>query len=197
VQGVVITGGIGTGKSTVCRRLRALGVEVIDADSIAHALLQEHHQEIEQLFTKACVEEGIVNRKVLGEIVFSDPKARKQLEALLHPKIHRAMMEAWEACRQSGQLCVLDVPLYYETKSVYAGFKVALVYAPKAAQYARVKQRDGLSDAAIKARLEAQIDSEHKRQWAEYVIDNSRDEAHLEEEILRFYRWLKECNASE
>ncbi|MBE0495779.1 MAG: dephospho-CoA kinase [Campylobacterales bacterium] len=195
MQGVIITGGIGTGKSTVCRRLRALGVEVIDADTIAHTLLQAHYQEIEQLFGKACVEEGVVNRKTLGEIVFSDVRARKALEALLHPKIHRAMMDAWRVFQKAGQLCVLDIPLYYETQSVYEGFKVALVYAPKAAQYARVKQRDELSDAAIHARLEAQLDIEQKRQWAEYVIDNSRDEAHLEEEIQRFYRWLKECNA--
>lgn len=195
VRDVVITGGIGTGKSTVCKGLEALGVCILDADTLAHQILQAHHRDIARLFGEVCVEEGVVNRTKLGAIVFADPKARQRLEAFVHPKVHAGLMEAFLACKAQKKLCVLDIPLYYETRSVYEGFCVAVVYAPKALQLARVCARNGWDEETAMLRINAQLDIEQKRQWADYVIDNSQDLPHLEREIAAFYRWLKEEDA--
>ncbi len=191
----VITGGIGTGKSTVCKKLRDFGVIILDADALAHELLQEHHRQIATLFGEACVEQGVVNRAKLGAIVFADSAARERLEAFLHPKVHAGLMEAFLACKAQKKLCVLDIPLYYETRSAYKGFCVAVVYAPRALQLARVCARNGWDEETAMLRINAQLDIEQKRQWADYVIDNSQDLSHLEREIAAFYRWLKEEDA--
>jgi len=196
VRDCVITGGIGTGKSTVCKRLRDFGVAVLDADVLAHELLQEHHREVAAIFGETCVEDGVVNRAKLGAVVFTDSQARKSLEALLHPKVHAGLMEAFLTCKAQKKPCVLDIPLYYETQSVYEGFDVAVVYAPKRLQLERLCARNNWDEATALLRIEAQLDSEQKRQWADYVIDNSQDLAHLEKEIAAFCRWLKEENVS-
>ena len=196
MRDVVITGGIGTGKSTVCKALQALGVHILDADLLAHQLLQEHYRDIASLFGEACVEQGVVNRAKLATVVFADPKARRILEELLHPKVHAGLMEAFLTCKAQKKLCVLDIPLYYETQSVYEGFSIAVVYAPQVLQLRRVRARNGWSQETAMLRINAQLDIEQKRQWADYVIDNSQDLAHLQKEIAAFYRWLKEDNAS-
>lgn len=85
---VVLTGSIGTGKSTVLKVFTSFGFDTIDADNVAHQVLQEQAEKIASMFGTAVVREGVVDRKALGEIVFSDSNKRKDLESLLHPLIY-------------------------------------------------------------------------------------------------------------
>lgn len=197
MRNVVITGGIGTGKSTVCRLLEQWGVVVLDADTTAHQLLDEHADWVTKTFGAACVSEGKVNRQALGAIVFSDPQARATLEAFLHPKIRTRLLEAKKTCEAKGEQCVLDIPLFYETQGAYPNAVVAVVYATPAQQKARVMARNRWSEEEALARIGAQLPIEEKRQKADFVITNTADKAALVEEVKRFYAWLKDKNASE
>lgn len=191
----IITGGIGTGKSTVCAKLAQMGVEIIDADAIAHEVLDENAQKLANIFGKNCLKEGRINRKALGEIVFNDPQKRKMLESFMHPIIHERILEQWKSNQKSNQECILDIPLYFESKNRYEGFYIVVVYATKEQQFERLKGRDGLGEKAIQKRLEAQWPIEKKRQNADWVVDNSKDLVNLEKQIQSLYKWLKESNA--
>jgi len=191
----IITGGIGTGKSTVCSRLSKMGVEIIDADAIAHQVLDEKAQKIATLFGADCLDGKKVNRKKLGEIVFDDAQKRKILEDFLHPIIHERILSSWQTCQKNNQDCILDIPLYFESKNRYDDFKIVVVYATKEQQFERLKKRDGLSDSAIQKRLKAQWPIEKKRQNADWIVDNSKDYSTLGVQIESLYRWLKESNA--
>lgn len=187
----IITGGIGTGKSTVCKKLASLGVKIIDADLIAHHVLDEKANDIARIFGQNCLKKGKIDRKVLGEIVFNDPHKRKILEAFLHPIIHKRILEDWKKYSDSGQDCILDIPLYFESKNRYDGFLIIVVYATKEQQFERLRKRDDLGDIPIQKRLDAQWPIEKKRQNADWVVDNSKDMASLEVQIESLYKWLK------
>jgi dephospho-CoA kinase len=188
----IITGGIGTGKSTVCAKLALKGVKIIDADAIAHKVLDEKAHRIGELFGKDCVVDGRVNRKILGEIVFSDPLKREVLEELIHPIVRKRLFDKWEIHLKNKEDAILDIPLYFESKQRYDGFFIVVVYASQQQQKERLAKRDGLDDMAIQKRLDAQWPIEKKRQNAHWVVDNSGDLNALEIQIQSLYKWLKE-----
>jgi len=192
----IITGGIGTGKSTVCKKLAQMGVRIIDADSIAHEILDEESLKIGQMFGDECVSNMKVVRKKLGEIVFSDPAKRKALEEFIHPIVRKRIYEQWRECQENREDCILDIPLYFEGKHRYNGFFVIVVYATLQQQRQRLKERDGLDEQAIQKRLDAQWPIEEKCKNAHWVVDNSGDLSALDLEVKRLYRWLKESNAN-
>jgi len=169
---IALTGGIATGKSTVVKLFREKGFRVIDADKIAHEVLDAQHREIAEMFSKDFVKEGKVDRKLLGSIVFSDPEKRKALEGLLHPLIYDRIAEASEKLDKRAEPYLVDIPLFYEGGR-YAIEKVVVVYARKEQQLERVMQRDGYDKKEALARIESQIDIEEKRENASYVINNS------------------------
>ncbi|HIP18292.1 MAG TPA: dephospho-CoA kinase [Sulfurovum sp.] len=169
---IALTGGIATGKSTVVKLFREKGFRVIDADKIAHEVLDAQHREIAEMFSKDFVKEGKVDRKLLGSIVFSDPEKRKALEGLLHPLIYDRIAEASEKLDKRAEPYLVDIPLFYEGGR-YAIEKVVVVYARKEQQLERVMQRDGYDKKEALARIESQIDIEEKRKNASYVINNS------------------------
>jgi len=169
---IALTGGIATGKSTVVKLFREKGFRVIDADKIAHEVLDAQHREIAEMFGKDFVKEGKVDRKLLGSIVFSDPVKRKALEGLLHPLIYDRIAEASEKLDKRAEPYLVDIPLFYEGGR-YAIEKVVVVYARKEQQLERVMQRDGYDKKEALARIESQIDIEEKRKNASYVINNS------------------------
>jgi len=169
---IALTGGIATGKSTVVKLFREKGFRVIDADKIAHEVLDAQHREIVEMFGKDFAKEGKVDRKLLGSIVFSDPVKRKALEGLLHPLIYDRIAEASEKLDKRAEPYLVDIPLFYEGGR-YAIEKVVVVYARKEQQLERVMQRDGYNKKEALARIESQIDIEEKRKNASYVINNS------------------------
>ena len=181
---VALTGGIATGKSTVIKLLSDKGFRVIDADKIAHEILDTQHIKIVEMFGEAFVEEGKVDRKMLGNMVFSDPVKRKALESLLHPLIYDKIAEASEKLDKRTEPYIVDIPLFYEGGR-YAIEKVIVVYATKEQQLERVMQRDGYDRKEALSRIESQIDIEQKRENASYVIDNSTNLRDLEYETER------------
>lgn len=177
-----LTGGIATGKSTVVKRMAECGFRMIDADKIAHEVLDEEAEQIKTLFGEAFVENGKVNRKKLGALVFSDAEKRKALEALLHPIIYKKIAAASEKLDRRAEPYLVDIPLFYEGGR-YAIANVIVVYAKPEQQLERAMKRDGLSREEAQARIDAQIDINEKRDNAMYVIDNSGSLAQLMSEI--------------
>ena len=210
---IVITGSIGSGKSTVCEILRELGFEIIDADKISHCVLDRCAAQVAEIFGAQYVvqkdvqaanlnphaefddsrdEENLtdsrafVDRKKLGELVFKNPAELAKLEALLHPKIAAEILSQAQALEAKGKLYFVDIPLFFEGKRYEFFDKVAVVYAPKEMLIARVMTRNGLDHAAAKHRVELQIDIEQKRTMADFVIDNSGDLQNLRDETGSF-----------
>jgi len=183
---IALTGGIASGKSTVCNLLRLYGLRIIDADAIARQMLDAESDAVSKLFGKEYVVDGKVDRKALGRLIFSNKDARKKLEELLHPKI-RAEIErqSEEQDRLKGPY-IVDIPLFYETGS-YPIEKVIVVYAPREIQKSRLMDREGLSDEEAEARLNAQIDIEEKKKLATWVIDNSKNLKHLQQETEHIF----------
>ena len=181
---IALTGGIATGKSTTAKIFAQEGFTVIDADRIAHRVLDEAADEVAGLFGREVLREGGVNRKVLGSIVFGDTQKRKALESLLHPLIYDEILRLSGREEQKKKPYLIDIPLFFETAR-YNIPRVIVVYARKAQQIERAMQRDGLGREDVESRLAAQIDIEEKKNRATYLIDNSRDETQLRSETMR------------
>ncbi len=160
---------------------------MLDADKIAHQLLDKHALEIQALFAEDILNAGRVNRPKLGEIVFADATKRHQLEGFIHPKVRQELLEQAQSLEGHHQPYFLDIPLYYEVEGVksYGITQVVLVYAPREVQIKRVAQRDGLGANQIAQRLNAQMDIEIKKSLSPLVLDNSKDLKHLQQEIDR------------
>lgn len=187
----IITGSIGTGKSTVCAKLAKMGVKIIDADAIAHQILDEKSGEIGEIFGEDCLLNGKVNRKILGDIVFQNRHKRKMLEELVHPIVHDKIMAEWKRCQKNKQDCILDIPLFFESNNSYEGFFIIVVYATREQQFRRLRSRDNLSEISIQKRLDAQWPIEKKCENADWVVDNSKELEALEVQVQKLYKWLK------
>ena len=181
---VVITGGIATGKSTAASFFTDRGWTVIDADTIAHAVLDEQAEAIGRRFGSELIDGGHVDRKALGQIVFADAEKRRELEALLHPRIEEAIIRRAADEEVHGKPYLIDIPLFYE-RAAYPIERVVVVYAPRELQRSRLAARNGLSEAEVIQRIGAQMDIEEKRRRATWVIDNSGDHAQLTRECNR------------
>ncbi len=189
---IALTGGIGTGKSTTIKILELQGYQILDADKIAHQLLQEHRFEIAQHFGSDILEKGILNRKKLGAIVFQNANELKWLEDFLHPLIRECMLKKAYELEKNHQAYFLDIPLFFEVggKKCYPVSKVVLVYAPRVLQIERLLERDKLKEAEILQRLACQIDIEQKRTMSDYIIDNSSSLKDLNKQVERFLKTL-------
>ncbi len=186
----VLTGGIATGKSTVAKMLEKEGFSIIDADKVAHSMLDLHAEDIAMLFGEGILKEGAIDRKALGNIVFSDAQARQKLENFLHPLI-REEIESQASVFDAHKLpYIIDIPLFFETKS-YDIKEVALVYAPLKIQRERLMARDGFSKEQADNRLNAQISIELKKAQSSYIIDNSQDMLFLEDEVAQFITHIR------
>ncbi len=189
---IALTGGIGTGKSTTIKILESQGYQILDADKIAHQLLQEHRFEIAQHFGSDILEKDILNRKKLGAIVFQNANELKWLEDFLHPLIRECMLQKAYELEKNYQAYFLDIPLFFEVggKKCYPVSKVVLIYAPRALQIERLLERDKLKEAEILQRLACQMDIEQKHAMSDYIIDNSSSLKDLNKQVERFLKRL-------
>ncbi|GAA7194653.1 dephospho-CoA kinase [Helicobacter pylori] len=189
---IALTGGIGTGKSTTIKILESQGYKILDADKIAHQLLQEHRFEIAQHFGSEILEKGILNRKKLGVIVFQNANELKWLEDFLHPLIRERMLQKACELEKNHQAYFLDIPLFFEVggKKCYPVSKVVLIYAPRVLQIERLLERDKLKEAEILQRLACQMDIEQKRTMSDCIIDNSSSLKDLNKQVERFLKTL-------
>ncbi len=188
---IALTGGIATGKSTVSKIYETHGWEIIDADKIAHTLLDEHSGDIANIFGKRFIKDNKVDRYKLGVFIFGDPAQRILLENFIHPKIRDRIYYMASVLDKKKKLYLIDLPLFFET-SAYDISRSILVYAPKTTQLNRLLYRDALSREQALARIDAQMDIEEKREKAKYIIDNTGDFKDLEKECQRVEDLIKE-----
>jgi dephospho-CoA kinase len=190
VKLIGLTGGIASGKSTVSAILRRLGAQVIDADALAREIVEPHQPawiEIVNTFGKEILQaDQTLDRKKLRKLVFDEPKARKRLEAITHPKIRQlAQRKIADSAATGAPLVVYEAPLLFETGIHLWLRPVILVACDTAAQKRRLRQRDNLSAAEIEQHLGAQMSLEEKRKLADYVIDNNGTLEDLENTVER------------
>ncbi len=170
---VGLTGGIGSGKSTVCEVLRVLGVPVFDADGAGKELLAEDaalREAVIQRFGEGVYPGGILDRKALAAIVFNDEAALKTLNALVHPAVRNAF-KRW-AGEQQVPYVVMESALLADTGGHTAFDRVIVVSAPEPLRISRVMSRDGVGEEAVKARIRNQVGEEERVRIADFVVVN-------------------------
>lgn len=175
-----LTGGIASGKSTVSKMLTDFGAVVLDADKVAHAVMQPDTpawSDIVTTFGKSVLSaDRTVNRGELGNRIFSDTAGRKQLEAILHPRIQQYFqMKIAEHERAGTAVLVLDVPLLYEAGWQDMADEVWVVYVDCPTQLLRLMARSKLTAEQAAIRINAQLDLQEKARLADIVIDNNSD----------------------
>jgi len=197
-----LSGGIGTGKSTVAGMLARLGAVVIDADAIVHELQAPGTPMLAELAAAFGAEvlrpDGSLDRARLGELVFRDPEARQRLGKLVHPAVGAEMRRRLDAAREAGVgLVVLDIPLLFEGRKAGTGSAAllgfdatVLVYAPEALQIERQLARDGHGPDEALRRVRSQMPIDEKRALADFVIDNSGSLAETERQVRELYERL-------
>jgi dephospho-CoA kinase len=172
-----LTGGLGSGKSSVAGHYRELGLPIIDADALARAVVAPGSAglaEIVREFGPDMLREGALDRRRLADVVFADPAARERLEAITHPRIQARRDELLSELEAAGEPLVgYEVPLLFE-RGLEAGLRpVVVVSVPEALQMERAMLRDHSTEAMVRARLDAQRPLAEKAARADYVIDNA------------------------
>ena len=175
---VALTGGIATGKSHCLRLFAAAGIPTIDADRLAHEAIAPgtpgHAAVVERFGPGIVASDGTIERGALGRIVFDDARARRDLEAILHPRVYRAIGEWFGALGDAGEpMGIADIPLLYETGRDIDYDAVIVASCPPAMQIERLMHRNGLSRREAEQRLAAQMPIAEKTARAGYVIDTS------------------------
>jgi len=171
---VALTGGIGSGKSTAARYFAKLGVPVFDADQIGRDLVRPGRPAwraiVERFGSDILLPGGEIDRTKLRRIVFSDPKARRAVEAILHPPILKTLDRLARTC--PAPYCLLVIPLLVEVEAFDLADRVLVIDCPEALQWERLRQR-GLSEEEIGAILATQASRPERLHYADEVIDNS------------------------
>ena len=176
---VGLTGGIASGKSSVCEIFSRLGARVLDADMIAREAVKPGRpawMKLRETFGPEFFHlDGSLNRRSLRRLVFRDPERRRQLNAIVHPEVMRAVREWLEAAGRGEPHAVLlvDIPLLVEVGAVKGFDRVVLVFVKEEIQLARLMERDGLSLEEARKALEAQMPLREKLAFADYVVDNN------------------------
>jgi dephospho-CoA kinase len=191
---VGLTGGIGSGKSTVARMLEERGAVVFDADLLAREAVEPgtpgHAAVIERFGADVLAPGGALDREALASIVFADPSARRDLEQIVHPEVRRLFAEGSEAYRDTDRIVVFSAPLLVET-GMHTAFEILVVVsATVATQIERLMRQRGMSEAAIRARIDAQAPLEDKAAVADFLVDNGGTIAELENQVERLWHDL-------
>jgi len=190
---VGLTGGIGSGKSTVAKTLRSKGIVLVDADQIAREVVapsEEALVEISKTFgTEILLQDGSLNRAALKQKIFSDPSAKKQLENILHPRIRQRILQRVDEATNTPYV-LSDIPLLVENH--YADYfdRVVVVDCTEEQQISRVKSRDELSEAQIKKIMLSQANRQTRLAAATDIIDNTGDLKSLQSQIEKLHETL-------
>ena len=184
-----LTGGIGSGKTSVAAKLKALGARVFDADEAAkNAVLPgtEGFYKVVEAFGPQIVDaDGKLNRTALAEIVFNDKESLKRLEEIIHHYVWQETDKFLKECQQSGQrAAILDIPLLIECGWHQKVDEVWLVVLPVEKQIMRTMKRSGMTAEAVQARIAAQMPLDEKKKYATLIIDNSGDWKETEKQVI-------------
>ncbi len=187
---IALTGGIATGKSTVASLLALNGMRVIDADTISHEILDASLSWVKDVFGDEYINGSKVDRTKLGSLVFSDEKSKKILEEYLHPKIRQEIEK--RSIKQDGFKFpyLIDIPLFFEN-GAYNIKESVVVYTPKEIQLKRFMKRNGYSEEESLKRIASQMPIDEKKAKATWVIDNSQNLKHLQQEVEEFVEKIK------
>jgi dephospho-CoA kinase len=193
---IAITGGAGSGKSTVARMLGELGAAVLDADAAAReavAVGTPAWRELRRAFGEEYFHpDGALNRAKVAQLVFADPEARSRLNAVVHPRIAEIIQARMqELARQGTQLIMVEVPLLFETGLDRAYDYVITVYVDPADQVRRLAERDGRSAAEIEGILKAQWPLAEKAARADFVVDNRGTLRDTRKQVEKIYAELQ------
>lgn len=199
---VALTGGIGTGKSYVCRLLRDLSVPTVEADQLARAAVQPDQPAFAGLRarfgTAVIAADGTLDRARLGRLVFADPTARAALEALVHPPVREAIEKWFQRCRISTgpPFAVADIPLLFETGRASAFDCVVVVACAPETQLQRVMARDGLPAGEVRRRIAAQHPIAQKAARADVVVRTDGSFAETDRQVASLCRTLAAAGGS-
>ena len=188
---IALTGSIATGKSTVASLLALNGMRVIDADTISHEILDASTEWVRETFGDEYLLGTKVNRAKLGEYIFSHPQAKETLEHYLHPKIKSEIQKRSEKQDSFKFPYLIDIPLFFENGN-YDIKESVVVYTPKEVQLERFMKRNGYSKEESLKRIASQLPIDDKKGRATWVIDNSKNLKHLQNEVENFVEKIKE-----
>jgi dephospho-CoA kinase len=188
---VGLTGGIGSGKSTVAGMLEERGAVVFDADVLARQAVEPgtpgHDAVVERFGANVLAPGGELDREALASIVFADPAARRDLEAIVHPEVRRLFAEGCERYRDQDVVIVFSAPLLVET-GMHTAFEVLVVVAtPVQTQVERLLRERAMPEDAIRARIAAQAPLEDKAAVADVIVDNDGSIQELESQVDRLW----------
>jgi len=197
-----ITGGLASGKSTVSQFFKELGVPVISADEISREICEPGKpafQKIKEVFgNDVFAADGTLNRKKLGEIIFSQPRERKRLEAITHPLMKtRIRQKIRDYFDKGAGLVMVEAALLYESGFAKEFHGVIAVSCTREQQIERACGRDGISKREAQQRIDAQLPLEKKVKEATFVIDNSKDLAQTRQQTVAIFEKIKRKKATQ
>ena len=183
-----LTGGIACGKSTVSSILKSLGAKIIDADKMAHELMQPKQALSKHWGERILTEHATLDRRAVGAIVFGDAEERAWLDRAAHPVLEAELRRRLKALRKKHKdVVVLDVPLLFESGWDAYADEIWVASIPEALQVERLKARNHLTEAEACARIAAQMPLAEKRARADVVLDNSGTREYLTEQVRAAY----------
>lgn len=194
---VGLTGGIGSGKSTVAGMFKDEGASIIDLDVLARIVVEPGKPAWEKIVKhfgpRILFPDGSIDRSALGKVIFYEEKSRKALEDFIHPMILQERDTLVEEIRDKNpsSVVIIDVPLLFELGMNKDFDKTILVYVPRDVQIKRVMQRDGLSIEDVEKRLHAQMPIDEKRNLSDYIINAERAFGDMREQVKKVMYKLK------
>ena len=192
---VALTGGIGSGKTTVGGIFSELGAVVIDSDQLARAVLERGSKGFDLVrakFGDAILKNGELDRSLLATLVFNDSQKRSELESITHPLIRQSFAEIISSL-PSESIIINQIPLLFESKGAYKFDHIITVSAPEELRTERLKSR-GLGLSEIKKRMEAQASDVERESISNSIIRNDKDELHLRNQVESIWLELENLN---
>ncbi len=184
-----LTGGIGCGKTKVSKLFEQLNIQVIDADILAHQLVEIDQPALKEIAlafgTDMLNVDGSLNRKKLSQIIFSDSQQKQKLEAILHPLIYEAIQTALKSI--DSAYCIISIPLLFETNMIDLVDRILVIDCPEQTQIERVLKRDAMPLAQIQAIIANQVSRTYRRSHAHDLIDTSIANDKLAESIKKLH----------
>lgn len=185
-----LTGGIGSGKTTVSQILKEQGIPVLDGDVIAREIVEPgqpaYYEIIEGLGETVLQPGGGLDRKKIGAIVFSDPQKLSLLNQITHREILRVIRDRLDELRKKGVLLVfLDAALLFDAGFDRLTDEVWVVDVPESLQIERIRKRDHLSEEEVRKRIESQMERTLRREKGHYILDNSKGREELKDQVLQ------------
>ena len=194
---VGLTGGIASGKTSVGRMFVELGARLVDADAIVHELFRPgeavNQAVVEAFGDRVRAADGTIDRTVLGEVVFNNPQARERLNSIVHPAVIQKQKDWLDelSSREPDAVGIVDAALMIEVGTYRNYEKLIVVVCSPDEQRKRLRQRSGLSDEQIEARIRSQMPMEEKAKYADYVINSSGSFADTRRQVEAIFRELK------